>query len=88
MEEQGARFEVHIEKGRSLSGQELRKFSAQLDLGEGGATWNSSFASKKDAELEQVKELSDLGRSVRDIAKETGFSKSKVQRLKEGAATA
>src|SRR5262249_2885572 len=37
--EQGARFEVHIEKGRGLAGDHARPFEAQLDLAGGKAAW-------------------------------------------------
>ncbi len=78
--EQGARFEVHIEKGRGLSGPEANSFSAHLELSNGGAKWSCSVV--EDERLAKVKTLLKHGRSVREIAEETGIAKSTVQRLK------
>lgn len=82
--EQGARFEVHIEKARGLTGPEAQSFSAQLELSDEGAKWSSSVV--EDGRLAKVKTLLKLGRSVREIADETGIAKSTVQRLKSKAA--
>jgi hypothetical protein len=38
---QGARFEVHIEKGRSLHGEDAKPFEARLDIREGKTAWSN-----------------------------------------------
>jgi putative DNA primase/helicase len=78
--EQGARFEVHLEKARGIVGDGARPFEAHLVTDDFGAlTW--ACRDIEDAEAETVARLKAEGLSVRDIAKETGLSKSKVHRL-------
>lgn len=79
--EQGARFEVHYEKARGACGAEVAPFEARLVLDGGVASWGTQDLD--DAELEQVRKLLSEGLSVRDIAEETGLSKSRVGRLKK-----
>jgi hypothetical protein len=38
---QGARFEVHIEKGRSLHGEDAKPFEARLDIRERKTAWSN-----------------------------------------------
>lgn len=79
--EEGARFEVHLTKARGLSGSEARPFEAQLcDDGE-ALSW--LVKDLEDRELEAVRELSEQGLSLRDIAQELDLSKSNVHRLKK-----
>ena len=78
---EGARFEVHIEKGRGIHGEAAKPFEAMLTVRAGSAIWTTRDI--EDVHLARVKALSDDGLSVRDIAVETGISKSKVQRLKK-----
>jgi putative DNA primase/helicase len=77
--EEGARFELHYEKSRGFYGCEATPFEAAL--GAGGWTTRDL----QNADMARVVILSDDGLSVRDIAEETGFSKSKVNRLQEHA---
>lgn len=77
--EQGARFEVHLEKARGVCGPEARSFEAALRMDNGVAAWTTRQI--EDVELERVAALKSEGMTVRDIADETGLSKSKVQRL-------
>jgi putative DNA primase/helicase len=77
--DQGARFEVHFEKNRGFHGDDAKPFEAAL--GAGGWTMRDLA----DADIARVVVLTGEGMSARDIAKETGFSKSRVQRLQEKA---
>jgi putative DNA primase/helicase len=77
--EAGARFEVHLEKARGVFGPEAKPFEAALRTDHGAATWTTRDI--EDVELERVRRLKAEGMSIRDIAEETGMSKSRVQRL-------
>ena len=48
--DQGARFEVHIEKGRGLVGDHAKPFEAQLEVRDGQTAW-----SVKDADRQRVR---------------------------------
>jgi putative DNA primase/helicase len=78
---EGARFEVHLEKARGIHGDDARPFEAKLDVREGRAIW--ATRELEDANRARVQALLDDGLSVRDIADETGISKSTVQRIKK-----
>ena len=80
---EGARFEVHLEKARGILGDAARPFEAKLEVRDGAALW--TMREIEDVNLARVKALLDDGLSVRDIADETGISKSAVQRLKKKA---
>jgi putative DNA primase/helicase len=80
---EGARFEVHIEKARGAFGDDVKPFEAQIQIVDGTATW--SVRDLANVDLLRVTVLADEGLSVRDIADETGISKSTVQRLKKKA---
>jgi len=85
--EQGARFEVHLEKARGIVGADARPFEAHLVTDEFGVMqWVCRDI--EDAEAETVSRLKDEGLSLRDIASETGLSKSKVHRLLRKGGTA
>lgn len=78
-QEEGARFEVHLEKARGICGEDAKSFEATLD-GHGEAlVWRCRDI--EDVRLAQVKSLHDEGMKVRDIAEETGIPKSTVHRL-------
>jgi hypothetical protein len=79
--EQGARFEVHIEKGRGLVGEHARPFEAQLALTDGKAGW--IVKDVDDAVRIRVAALLATGLSVREIAEATGTHRSAVHRLKQ-----
>jgi putative DNA primase/helicase len=80
---EGARFEVHIEKARGAYGDDVKAFEAKLELVDRGATWSTRDLA--DADLARVIDLANDGLSIRDIAEETGMTKSTVQRLKKKA---
>lgn len=80
---QGARFEVHIEKGRHLYGEDATAFEARMEVVDGKAVWHVTDltpapVSERDG---QIYELSSQGLSIRKIAEETGISKSTVERV-------
>jgi putative DNA primase/helicase len=75
---EGARFEVHFEKTRGLSGKDTEPFEVKLETRDGKALWTSR--SLEDARSAEILELHDEGKSVRAIAQELGMSKSAVQR--------
>ena len=79
--EQGARFEVHLEKARGLAGTEAAPFEAALfETPSGGLSW--TVRDLETAKQDRAIGLLADGLSVRDVADETGMSKSAVQRLK------
>jgi putative DNA primase/helicase len=80
-QEEGARFEVHIEKGRSVHGDDAKPFEAKLETVSGAAVW--TMREIEDVNLARVKALLDDRLSVREIAEETGIPRSTVQRLKK-----
>lgn len=77
--EEGARFEIHFEKSRGIMGDEVRPFEARLV----GDEW--TFRDVEDANYLRVVELSKEGNTVRDIAEDTGMSKSAVNRMQKKA---
>jgi len=79
--EQGARFEVHIEKGRGLHGDHATPFEAHLALTDGKAAW--SVKDVEDVVCIRVAALLAAGMSVREIAEEIGATKSAVHRMKQ-----
>ena len=80
--QQGARFEVHLEKARGILGADTAPFEARLIEAEGGGvTW--AVADLKDAQRDRAEAMLAEGLSVRDIAEETGMSKSAVHRIKK-----
>ena len=81
--EDGARFEVHLEKARGVIGEDAKPFEARLEVRDNAAVWTTRDI--EDRELEQVIELTRAGLTVRDIEKETDISKSKVSRLRRRA---
>lgn len=80
---EGARFEVHIEKGREVKGDDAKPFEARLDVREDAAYW--TVRSIEDQHIDVVIRLTKEGMNVRDIADELKLSKSKVNRLQKNA---
>lgn len=79
--EDGARFEVHLEKARGNTGSAIEPFEAALISTDGSLLWTTK--SLDAAELDKVSQLHAEGLSSRAIEKITGISKSKAQRLIE-----
>ncbi len=79
--EDGARFEVHLEKARGIAGNAIEPFEAALVATDDAFHW--TMRSLDRGELEKIAQFHAEGMSVREIAKSTGISKSKVQRLIE-----
>jgi putative DNA primase/helicase len=82
---EGARFEVHLEKARGVHGDAAMPFEAKLEVRDDAVVWTTRDID--DVNAVRVKALLDDGLSVRDIADETGISKSTVQRIKKKAET-
>lgn len=83
----GARFEVHFDKARGMCGEETHPFEARLVTAAGAARW--SVRALVDVNRSKVTALTREGLTVREIAEETGLSKSAVGRMRkeaEGAA--
>jgi len=78
---QGARFTVHIEKGRGIHGAHARPFEASLEIRDDKTIW--TMREIEDAERARVAALVKTGMSIRDIAQETGIKRSTVHRLKQ-----
>jgi len=74
----GARFEVHVEKSRGISGEALAPFEAALLTEEGAFTWATRNLVADD--LDKIATLYNVGCSVREIEKKTGIPRSTVQR--------
>jgi putative DNA primase/helicase len=78
---EGARFEVLIEKGRDIHGAPAKSFEARLQERDGIPTWTVRDLDAVDER--RVASLLESGLSVRDIAEETGITKSTIHRLKQ-----
>lgn len=78
---EGARFEVHLTKARSILGEEAKPFEANLVTEGNSLQWRTREL--EDVELEELKRLLNEGYSIRDCAEEMGKSKGAVQRLKK-----
>ena len=68
----GAHFEVHFQKARSLYGDEVQPFEAKLETLDGKGTWTTKLIRART--LEQVMELKDAKMSPKEIAEELGIS--------------
>jgi helix-turn-helix resolvase-like protein len=77
--DQGARFEVYYEKSRGFYGKDAEPFEAWLM----GNRW-AVGPIKAGENLDTLKSMKEQGRSIREIAKRTGLSKSTVQRKLNG----
>ena len=78
--DQGARFEVHLEKARGVYGDDAKPFEAQLETIDGADHWH--VKSLEDANADRVIEATKEGLSSREIAKELGVSKSTVNNIR------
>ena len=77
--DEGARFEVHLEKARSVIGEAAKSFEARYEVSSGAASW--TMRDLEDATLARILGLDADGLSLREITEETGISKSRVQRM-------
>lgn len=78
----GARFEVHLEKARAIVGAETRPFEATLGEGpDGRLAW--SVRDLPTGARPDVASMLKTGASVRQIAEATGLSKSTVGRMRQ-----
>jgi putative DNA primase/helicase len=84
MADQGARFEIVIEKGRGIHGDDARPIEARYEERDRAAVWTRTEIA--DAELTRVADALNDDMSIRDAAKALGMHKSKVERLKKKAA--
>lgn len=76
---EGARFEIHFEKARSLSGEDVEPFEAKLEtLPDGTQAW--AIRKVIDATDAQIIEMHDLGMTATEIASDLGVNKSTVSR--------
>ena len=75
----GARFEVHFEKARRVYGDAAKPFEAKLEVRNGIMVW--TMLDIASVEAARAASLKAEGYSIRDIAAETGMSKSRVDRL-------
>jgi putative DNA primase/helicase len=71
---EGARFEVHFEKARGIHGDRAKPFEAKLEVRDGANVW--TIREIEDVNYARVKALLEDELSIRDIADETGLSKS------------
>ena len=78
---EGARFEVHYEKARGIHGDRAKPFETRLEIRDGATLW--TVREIEDVNLARVKALLDDDPSIRDVADETGLSKSTVHQLKK-----
>lgn len=81
--EQGARFEVHMEKARGVYGPGAKPFEAALVLdGNGAATWATRAIDE--AETARILAMHEDGMKPGEIARELGIHRATVyRRLKE-----
>lgn len=78
---EGARFQIHLTKARSITGKDALPFEVHLKAENNVLHWD--VFEIQEAELEQVKKLMNEGYSIRECAEEMGLSKSTVHRLKK-----
>jgi hypothetical protein len=81
--DQGARFEVMLEKARGVHGDDARAFEAGYEERAGAAMWTRTEIA--DAELIRVVSALRDGLSIREAAAELDLNKSKVERLRNKA---
>jgi putative DNA primase/helicase len=81
--DQGARFEIVLEKGRGVHGDDARPIEARYEERGGAAVWTRTEIA--DVELKRVADALRDGMSIREAAGELGLHKSKVERLKRRA---
>jgi putative DNA primase/helicase len=81
--DQGARFDIVFEKARGLHGDGAQPIEARYEERDGAAQWTCTAIA--DAELRRVVDALRDDMSIREAARELGFHKSKVERLKRRA---
>ena len=81
--DQGARFEIAIEKGRGIYGDDARPIEARYEERDGVAIWMRTEI--LDAEVTRVADALNDGLSIREAANKLGIHKSKIERLKKKA---
>lgn len=74
----GARFEVHFEKSRGITGDSVNPFEATLSDIDGRRTW--ATRSLETSTIDRVAEALELGMSLKDIAGDIGASLAHVYR--------
>ena len=78
-QEDGARFEVHITKGRTVHGKDAEPFEVRLKVEDSAAVFK--IRDIEESRIDKVRQLLDLGLGAKEIIEETGFSKTSVYRL-------
>jgi putative DNA primase/helicase len=81
--DQGARFEIVLEKGRAVHGDDARPIEARYEERDGAAIWTRTEVA--DAEINRVVDALRDGMSIREAAGKLGMHRSKVERLKKRA---
>jgi putative DNA primase/helicase len=76
---EGARFEVHIEKGRGITGDALKPFEAKFEVRDNAAVWTTREI--EDVKLAEIKMLVEDKMSTAKIAEMIGMSRSQTYRL-------
>ena len=76
---EGARFEVHIEKGRGMTGDALKPFEAKFEVRDNAAVWTTREI--EDAKRAEILMLHEDGMSVRKIAEAMAMPKTTVHRI-------
>ena len=79
--EDGARFEVHLEKARGIFGVDAQSFEARLETKDGADFWR--VKSMDDITEAKVGELTGEGRTIREIADELKIGRDKVHRIQK-----
>jgi putative DNA primase/helicase len=75
----GARFEVHFEKARGVTGDALKPFQAKFEVRDNAAVWTTREI--EDAKLAEIKMLVEDKMSVTKIAEMIGMSRAQTYRL-------
>jgi AAA domain/Helix-turn-helix domain len=81
--DQGARFEIVIEKGRGVHGDDARPFEARYEERDDAAVWTRTEIAEP--ELARVADALRDGMSIREAAKALGIHRSRVERLERRA---
>jgi putative DNA primase/helicase len=79
----GARFEVHVEKSRAHFGNAGRPFEARLDSTPDGRALTRLASDLKPSHLEDVATLFRSGAPVRAVAAQLGIARSSAGRLRQ-----
>lgn len=76
----GACFEIHIEKARNFYGETAEPFLVRLQINDKGfLSWEKGDVSSEDALYNQIVEGVRAGISYRDLSKQLGINKSRVE---------